>query len=137
MESSIFGFIWKYSKRQQLVILALSIVLLPLNYYSYDIPKQIVNQALGSNDSPVFFGYTLDRIDLLMLLCGLFLAVVLVSGGVGLTPLLSMAMTSVRCASLLVKSSTAMNMMPPLPPSLMMVVRSSAIYASCLGDDGK
>ena len=80
MESSIFGFIWKYSKRQQLVILALSIVLLPLNYYSYDIPKQIVNQALGSNDSPAFFGYTMDRIDLLMLLCGLFLAVVLVSG---------------------------------------------------------
>ena len=48
MERSIFGFIWKYSKRQQLVILALSIVLLPLNYYSYDIPKQIINKALGS-----------------------------------------------------------------------------------------
>ena len=80
MESSIFGFIWKYSKRQQLVILALSVLLLPLNYYSYDIPKQIVNRALGSDESPSFLGQSMDRLDLLMVLCGLFLAVVLVSG---------------------------------------------------------
>jgi ABC-type multidrug transport system fused ATPase/permease subunit len=80
MESSIFGFIWKYSKRQQLVILALSIVLLPLNYYSYDIPKQIVNRALGSGDNPELFGYPMDRVELLMALCGMFLAVVLISG---------------------------------------------------------
>jgi ABC-type multidrug transport system fused ATPase/permease subunit len=82
MESSIFGFIWKYSKRQQLVILALSVVLLPLNYYSYDIPKQIVNRALGTDESPTFWGYDVDRLQLLILLCGLFLAVVLVSGAV-------------------------------------------------------
>ena len=82
MESSIFGFIWKYSKRQQLVILALSVVLLPLNYYSYDIPKQIVNRALGTDESPTFWGHDVDRLQLLILLCGLFLAVVLVSGAV-------------------------------------------------------
>ncbi|MGE3290667.1 MAG: ABC transporter transmembrane domain-containing protein, partial [Geminicoccaceae bacterium] len=81
MESSIFGFIWKYSKRQQLVILALSIALLPLNYYSYDIPKQIVNRALGTDETPTFWGYDLDRLQLLILLCGMFLAVVLISGG--------------------------------------------------------
>ncbi|MFO1049253.1 MAG: ABC transporter transmembrane domain-containing protein [Geminicoccaceae bacterium] len=80
MESSIFGFIWKYSKRQQLVILALSVALLPLNYYSYDIPKQIVNRALGSDESPSFFGHDVDRLQLLMLLCGVFLGVVLISG---------------------------------------------------------
>ena len=81
MESSIFGFIWKYSKRQQLVILALSIALLPLNYYSYDIPKQIINRALGSGDNQDFFGYSMDRFELLMVLCGLFLGIVLISGG--------------------------------------------------------
>ena len=80
MESSIFGFIWKYSKRQQLVILALSVALLPLNYYSYDIPKQIINRALGSGENQVFFGYSMDRLDLLMVLCGLFLGIVLISG---------------------------------------------------------
>ena len=80
MESSIFGFIWKYSKRQQLVILALSVALLPLNYYSYDIPKQIINRALGSGENQEFFGYSMDRLELLMVLCGLFLAIVLISG---------------------------------------------------------
>ena len=55
----------------------MSILLLPLNYYSYDIPKTIVNRALGSNEMPSFFGYTMDRLDLLMVLCGLLLAVVL------------------------------------------------------------
>src|SRR6478735_5876691 len=80
MEPSIFGFIIKYSGRQQLLILGLSILLLQLNYYSYDIPKTIVNRALGSNEMPSFFGYTMDRLDLLAVLCGLLLAVVLVSG---------------------------------------------------------
>ena len=43
MEPSIFSFIVKYSWRQQATILALSVALLPLNYYSYELPKQIVN----------------------------------------------------------------------------------------------
>ena len=76
----IFGFIWKYSRRQQLVILALSVVLLPLNYYSYDIPKQIINGRSAPSESPEFFGYSMDRLELLMVLCGLFLAIVLISG---------------------------------------------------------
>ena len=72
MEPSIFGFIWKYSSRQQLVILALSILLLPLNYYSYDIPKQIINKALGPDEMPEFWGFTMGRPDLLLVLCGHF-----------------------------------------------------------------
>jgi ABC-type multidrug transport system fused ATPase/permease subunit len=80
MESSIFGFIVKYSWRQQLWILLLSIALLPLNYLSYELPKQIVNRALGTDPSPEYLGYTMSRLDLLAVLCGLFLAVVLVSG---------------------------------------------------------
>lgn len=80
MESSIFGFIAKYSWRQQLFILALSVALLPLNYFSYELPKQIVNRALGTDPSPEYLGYTMSRLDLLWVLCGIFLAVVLVSG---------------------------------------------------------
>ena len=75
LEPSIFGFIWKYSGRQQLVILALSILLLPLNYYSYDIPKQIINKALGAEGMPDFWGFTMSRPELLAVLCGIFLAI--------------------------------------------------------------
>ena len=80
MEPSIFAFIVKYSWRQQLAILALSVVLLPLNYMSYELPKQIVNKALGTDPNPEWFGWAMSRLDLLWVLCGLFLAVVLVSG---------------------------------------------------------
>lgn len=81
MEPSIFRFIAKYSWRQQLVILAFSVSLLPLNYASYELPKQIVNRALGTDPAPEFMGWVMERLDLLALLCGLFLAVVLVTGG--------------------------------------------------------
>ena len=80
MEPSIFGFIWKYSKRQQLVILALSVALLPLNYYSYDIPKQIVNQALGSDDNADLLRLQHGSHRSAHAVCALFLAMVLISG---------------------------------------------------------
>ena len=81
MESSIFGFIWKYSKRQQLVILALSVApaaaqLLFLRHSQAD--RQ--SGAWAPTRIPSFFGYTMDRLELLMVLCGLFLGVVLISG---------------------------------------------------------
>lgn len=81
MESSIYAFVRRYSWRQQMVILALSAILLPLNYVTLELPKTIVNQALGEKARPVFMGYSFDRLDLLWLLCGLFLAAVLISGG--------------------------------------------------------
>ena len=81
MERSIFSFIAKYSWRAQLAILGLSVLLLPLNYLSYELPKQIVNRALGTDPNPDLLGYTMTRLDLLWVLCGIFLAVVLVSGG--------------------------------------------------------
>lgn len=80
MEPSIFAFIIKYSWRQQLWILLLSVALLPLNYLSYELPKQIVNKALGSDPNPVYWGFAMSRLDLLWVLCGLFLGVVVVTG---------------------------------------------------------
>lgn len=81
MESSIFGFIRKYSGRQQLIILALAIALLPLNYVTLELPKTIVNRALGEQMSPEFFGSTFERLELLWILCGLFLIAVIAAGG--------------------------------------------------------
>ena len=81
MESSIFAFIWKYSKRQQILLLALTVLSFPLLYASLEIPKKIINNAIGSETSTIeVFGTTISQIEYLVILCILFLVAVLASG---------------------------------------------------------
>jgi putative ABC transport system ATP-binding protein len=47
MQPTIFGFIRRYSWRQQLVILVMTVLSFPFLYASLDLPKQIINDALG------------------------------------------------------------------------------------------
>jgi putative ABC transport system ATP-binding protein len=88
MESSIYRFIFRYSLRQQIALLLLTAVSFPFLYLSLDLPKQIVNQAIGGRGfpkevalGPLDLTVTLDQVSYLMLLCGMFLALVLVNGG--------------------------------------------------------
>ena len=90
MEPSIYRFIFRHSKRQQAAILALTLLSLPFYYASLDIPKLIVNNVLdqataaAGSHAFVLLGVHLadmERIALLALYCGLFLALVLANGG--------------------------------------------------------
>lgn len=82
MEPSIFAFIRKYSWKQQLLILGLTFLSFPPLYYSLELPKIIINRALGDPDGPwILFGWELERTSYLFALCGLFLILVLIGGG--------------------------------------------------------
>ncbi len=82
MEQSIYAFIRKYSWRQQLLILGLTALSFPPLYFSLELPKTIINRALGDPDGPwVLFGQDLERTTYLFALCGLFLLLVLIGGG--------------------------------------------------------
>lgn len=85
MDSNIFKFVLRHSKREQIFILIVTLISFPFVYYSLDLPKQIVNGAIddkAAKDFPkVFFGFHFDRIEYLMLLSGLFLALVFINGG--------------------------------------------------------
>lgn len=81
MEPSIFQFIKRYSWRQQLAILGLSVLLLPVGFAILQLTKLIINRALGDDPNPEFFGVAWGQLELLWTLCGLFLLVVLVQGG--------------------------------------------------------
>jgi ABC-type multidrug transport system fused ATPase/permease subunit len=81
MEPSIFAFVRRYSLRQQLIILAMSAVSLPILYLTLDLPKTIINEALSGNGPFTIFGRELDQLHYLFVLCGLFLSLVLISGG--------------------------------------------------------
>ncbi len=83
MESTIFKFILKYSRKEQLVLLLITALSFPFLYYSLDLPKTIINKAIsGKAGFPQqVLGFSLDQMHYLMALCGLFLLLVFINGG--------------------------------------------------------
>ena len=89
MDRSLYSFIFRYSKTQQMYVLAITLCSLPFYYISLDIPKKIVNGVLDSTSEDYlqplqFFGWEvvqLDQFPLLFTLCGLFLVLVFINGG--------------------------------------------------------
>ncbi|AXI44849.1 ABC transporter permease [Sulfitobacter sp. SK012] len=81
MEPSIFAFIWKYSRRDQLFLLAFTIFTFPFLYATLELPKRIINDAIGaSSENVAFFGYYMTQMQLLLLLCLAYLAAVIAHG---------------------------------------------------------
>lgn len=85
MESTIYRFIMRHSKREQILLLVMTVISFPFLYYSLDLPKRIVNEALGAKGSasfPVtFLGFEFQQLEYLWTLSGLFLVLVFVNGG--------------------------------------------------------
>ncbi|NBC34338.1 MAG: ATP-binding cassette domain-containing protein [Alphaproteobacteria bacterium] len=82
MDRNIFKYIYRHSKKQQILILILTLISFPFLYYSLELPKLIVNEAIGGEMGPSIevLGYTFDQIEYLFLLSGIFLALVCVNG---------------------------------------------------------
>jgi len=81
MEKSLFKFIWKYSKRDQIILLLLTLLTFPVLYISLELPKRIINDAIDSNsETVVVLGFTLSQIHFLWILCVAFLVVVIITG---------------------------------------------------------
>lgn len=81
IEKTLFEFIWKYSRRDQLVLLASTTALFPFLYLTLELPKRIINDAIGAQSNRVeVLGFDVDQVVFLGLLCMAFLASVLVHG---------------------------------------------------------
>ena len=86
MERSLFGFIIRYSKRDQLLIVPLVLASMVVYYLSLDLPKTIINQAIqgvGFPDATAvkrFLGMDLERLPYLFALSVLFLALIVLNG---------------------------------------------------------
>ncbi|MEM7498313.1 MAG: ABC transporter transmembrane domain-containing protein [Pseudomonadota bacterium] len=81
MDKTIFAFIWRHSKRQQLVLLLLTLISFPFLYLSLELPKRIINDAIsGEPGMRDFFGLEVGQVGLLAILCGGFLLAVLAQG---------------------------------------------------------
>ena len=59
----------------------MTVVLFPLLYLTLELPKRIINDAIGSDGSVItVLGFDLSQIGYLLFLCALFLSAVLVHG---------------------------------------------------------
>ncbi|MBY8974455.1 ABC transporter ATP-binding protein/permease [Rhodobacteraceae bacterium NNCM2] len=97
MDTRFFTFVWRYSKREQLFILALTFLSFPLVYASLEIPKIIVNDAIDGSDFPQeILGFELEQIPYLLVLCGVFLILVIIINGIKWVMNVAIGMTGER-----------------------------------------
>ncbi len=106
VERSLFGFIFKYSKREQLLILPLVVASMLIYFQMLDLPKAIINEAiqgkrfagpdatvpflklqitlpawLGGDAFRIFDGFQLHQLPYLFALTFAFLTLIVVNGG--------------------------------------------------------
>jgi putative ABC transport system ATP-binding protein len=106
MERSLFGFILRYSKREQLLIVPLVVASMLIYFSTLDLPKAIINEAIGGKRFPeagstvaflkihfalpaflggadvrLFDGFALHQMQYLLALTFAFLALIVVNGG--------------------------------------------------------
>ncbi len=81
MDDHFLKFIWRYSRRQQVGIGFLTLLAFPLLYMTLEIPKWIINRALGdSESSKILFGFYLTPVEYLGALCIGLMVLVILSG---------------------------------------------------------
>jgi len=84
MEKSVFRFALRFSLRQQITLVLIALAAQPFYIYSLQIPKDIINRVIEAKQPfPQSYLYLegLERTDLLVILCGIFLTMVLLTGG--------------------------------------------------------
>jgi len=82
MERSLFRYILQHTWRDQVFMLVLTVLSFPLIYINLEIPKRIVNSAIGGKDIPeTVLGFEVTQISYLMALSLLLLALITINGG--------------------------------------------------------
>jgi len=82
IDKSIYRYVLRHTLRGQLFLLLLTALTMPLVYISLDIPKRIINQAIGGENLPeMILGFEVTQVAFLMLLSVGFLVAVVASGG--------------------------------------------------------
>ena len=83
MERSLFRYILQHTWRDQVLLLLVTAISFPLIYVNLEIPKRIVNSAIGGKNIPAtFLGFDVTQISYLMGLSLLLLFLITVNGGI-------------------------------------------------------
>ncbi len=80
MDTGIFQFIWRNSKRQQIFLMFLTACSFPFLLMQLKLPKVIVNDAIAGKKFPkALYGFEFTQIEYLLLLCGAFFLLILIN----------------------------------------------------------
>jgi hypothetical protein len=83
MERSLFRYIIQHTWRDQILLLIVTAISFPLIYINLEIPKRIVNQAIGGKNIPeTFLGFEVSQVSYLMALSFLLLALITINGAI-------------------------------------------------------
>lgn len=81
MEDNLIKYIWKYSKRQQVILVLLTLLSFPILYMTLELPKWIINDALGDpTGRKTLLGFTFEAIPYLAVLCFALLSLIVING---------------------------------------------------------
>jgi hypothetical protein len=81
LDPSLYGFVLRYSLHEQVYLVVVTLLSFPFLYYSLELPKVIISQAIAGKHFPrELLGLELGQIPYLGVLCGIFLALVLSNG---------------------------------------------------------
>jgi len=81
MERSLFSYILRHTWRDQILLLVVTVASFPLIYINLEIPKRIVNSAIGGKNIPqTFLGFEVTQVSYLMALSFLLLTLITVNG---------------------------------------------------------
>ena len=85
METNLHRYVWTHSRRETSILIALTLISLPIYYVTLDIPKNIFNQGIlgkGIAFPKEVFGIPFQQVGYLFWLCFLFFLSVLINGGI-------------------------------------------------------
>lgn len=81
LDAGLFSSVLRHSRKQQALMIMLSLIAMPILYLTLELPKQIVNNALDSDRFPIsILGRDFDQVTFLMILCGLYLLAIILNG---------------------------------------------------------
>ncbi len=82
IDPSIYRYILKHTKKDQILLLLLTLASMPVIYASLEVPKIIINQAISGEGIPDrVLGIAVEQVSYLLALCLVFLMLVLIAGG--------------------------------------------------------
>lgn len=81
LERSIYKYILQHTSKDQVVLVCLTLISMPFVYFSLDVPKTIINKAIGGGQGVYnLVGFELSQVQYLLALSAVFLLLVIFNG---------------------------------------------------------